>query len=337
MKTNAENATQADSTMPAGRSNGDETETVLVGGSAVMEEIRSAILLVAKSPTPVLIGGESGTGKEVVARLIHTESNRSDKPFIAVNCGALPKEVIENELFGHEKGAFTGALPKKAGCFELAENGTLFFDELAEMHPDTQVKLLRAIELKSFRRLGGNEEIHVDVRMLAATNKDIPSALKSRRLREDLYYRFSVIEIYLPPLRDRKEDVPLLVDRFLATFARKYNKPPQEFSQEALDKLAGFDWPGNVRELKNVIERAVVICPDVTIGSKYLPERITGRAVSRCQISIPLGTSMRDAERTIILQTLASVGGNKSHAARILGLSRRALLYKVQQYNQTAV
>jgi transcriptional regulator with PAS, ATPase and Fis domain len=307
-------------------------EPVLVGESPSICEIRSAISLVARSVTPVLITGESGTGKEIVARLIHAQSDRAHEPFIAINCGALPKDVIENELFGHERGAFTGALPKKAGCFELADAGTLFFDEVGEMHPETQVKLLRALELKAFRRLGGSDEISVDVRTLAATNKDISSALRSGDLREDLYYRFSVIEIFIAPLRERREDVPLLVAEFLSLFTEKYNKPPQRFSDDAMEFLVAFDWPGNVRELKNVVERAIVMCQEEVIGPKFLPERITGQQTNQCHIIIPSGTALHDAERTIILQTLASVQNNRTKAAKILGLSRRALLYKLQRY-----
>ncbi|HYQ87075.1 MAG TPA: sigma-54 dependent transcriptional regulator [Bacteroidota bacterium] len=311
-------------------------EPKLVGESHAIREIQSAISLVAKSPTAVLITGESGTGKEVVARLIHAQSERAGKPFIAVNCGAFPREVIENELFGHVRGAFTGALPKKAGCFELADGGTLFFDELAEMHPDTQVKLLRAIELKTFRRLGGDEDITVDVRTLAATNEDISAALKSGDLREDLYYRFSVIEIFIPPLRERRDDIPLLVEEFLEMFSGQYGKPRQRFSDGAIELLLRADWAGNVRELKNVVERAIVMCPDETIEPKFLPERITGHRGSQSPIFIPFGTTLQAAEKAIILQTLASVQNNRSKAAKLLGLSRRALLYKLQRFRETA-
>ncbi len=310
-----------------------QAETVLVGQSQAMSEIRSAVTLVARSETPTLITGESGTGKEVVARLIHLKSNRADKPFIAVNCAALPKDVIENELFGHEKGAFTGALAKKSGCFELADHGTLFFDEIAEMSIETQAKLLRAIELQRFRRLGGKEEVSVNVRTIAATNKDVSAALKSRELREDLYYRLSVIEIFIPPLRERKEDIPLLVEHFLAVFSEKYGKPPSRFSEEALESLIAYEWPGNVRELKNVIERSVVICANDVIGPQYLPERISRQQSVCTHITIPVGSSTQEAERLLILHTLASVGNNKSKAARILGVSRKTLHNKLQSFS----
>jgi DNA-binding NtrC family response regulator len=310
-------------------------ETFLVGQSPAVCEIRSAINLIAKSQTPILISGESGTGKEVIARLIHQQSNVADKPFIAVNCAALPKDVIENELFGHEKGAFTGALLKKAGCFELADGGTLFFDEIAEMTSDTQAKLLRAIEMQRFRRLGGNEEISVNVRMIAATNKNISVALKSGELREDLYYRLSVIEIFISPLRERKEDIALLVEHFLSVFSEKYGKPRQRLSDECLEMLIAYEWPGNVRELKNVIERSVVICPHEVIGPQALPGRISAHQATRSHITIPVGSSAQEAERLLILETLASVGNNKSKAARILGLSRKTLHNKLLSFSRS--
>jgi len=311
-----------------------ETDSVLIGQSSSICEIRSAVNLVAKSQTTVLVTGESGTGKEIVVRLIHSQSSRAKKPFVALNCASLPKDVIENELFGHERGAFTGALMKKPGCFEIANGGTLLFDEIAEMSPETQAKLLRAIETQKFRRLGGKEEIRVDVRMIAATNKNIAAALKSKELREDLYYRLSVIEIFIPPLRERKEDIPLLIDYFLSLFSQKYGKQRQEFSEECLTMLSDYDWPGNVREIKNVIERAIVICPHNSIGRQYLPERIQHRLLPLQHITIPLGSSAEEAERILILQTLASAGNNKAKTAKILGLSRKTLHNKLQLFAQ---
>lgn len=308
------------------------TGTFLVGQSNAIEEIRSAVELVAKSQTAVLITGESGTGKDIVARLIHLRSDRSDKPFIAMNCAALPKDVIENELFGHEKGAFTGALERKAGCFELANTGTLFFDEIAEMSPDTQAKLLRAIESKAFRRLGGKEEIKVDVRMVAATNKKMSEALDSGEFRKDLYYRFSVIEIYIPPLRERREDVPLLVDHFLSTLCKQYSKPHLHFADDCLEILKAYDWPGNIRELRNVIERVVVTCRDEMIQPKCLPERLSMLRNIGTTITLPIGISAREAERRFILQTLAAVGDNKTKASQILGVSRKTLHNKLREF-----
>ncbi len=312
-----------------------ESEFVLVGRSSIIREIRSAVNLVAKTNTTVLITGESGTGKEVVARLIHSQSNRASNPFIALNCATLPKDVIENELFGHEKGAFTGALIKKPGCFEMADTGTLLFDEVAEMSLDTQAKLLRAIETQKFRRLGGKEELRVDVRVIAATNRNVATALKAKELREDLYYRLSVIEVYIPPLRERKEDIPLLIDYFLSLFTSKYGKPNRCFSEECLEMLSEYAWPGNVREIRNVVERAVVICPDEILGPQYIPERIQKQNPVKQHIYIPLGCSAHEAERILILQTLASAGNNKAKAARILGVSRKTLHNKLLTFLQT--
>lgn len=312
-----------------------EYDSVLVGQSPAICEIRSAISLVAKSQTTVLITGESGTGKEVVARLVHRQSARSQRLFVALNCATLPKDVIENELFGHEKGAFTGALLKKPGCFELANGGTLLFDEIAEMSLETQAKLLRAIETQKFRRLGGKEEVNVDVRMIAATNKNISAALKSKELREDLYYRLSVIEIFIPPVRERTEDIPMLIDYFLSFFARKYGKPLQHFTEGCLEMLGAYEWPGNVREIRNVVERALVICPEEYIGPRYIPERIQRHVPKQHHINIPLGTSTQEAERILILQTLASAGNNKAKAAKILGVSRKTLHNKLASFSQS--
>lgn len=312
----------------------DGQDPVLVGQSAAIREIRSAVSLVAKSQTTVLITGESGTGKEVVSRLIHLQNTRKTKPFIALNCATLPKDVIENELFGHEKGAFTGALLKKPGCFELADHGTLFFDEIAEMSLETQAKLLRAIETQKFRRLGGKEEVNVDVRLIAATNKNIAAALKMKELREDLYYRLSVIEIFIPPLRERKEDIALLVEYFLSIFSKKYGKPKQRFNDECMHLMSNYNWPGNVREIRNVVERAFVLCSHDSIGTQYLPERIKSQHASQILINIPLGSSSQEAERILILQTLASAGNNKAKTAKILGVSRKTLHNKLASFSQ---
>jgi two-component system response regulator HydG len=324
-------------TSPEPNSATAQEETALIGNSQAIRDIRSAIDLVAKSQAAVLITGESGTGKEIVARLIHLQSDRHILPFVALNCAAFPKDVIENELFGHEKGAFTGALIKKSGAFELAHQGTLFFDEIAEMSPEVQAKLLRAIEHKAFRRLGGKDEINVDVRVVAATNKNISAALASGELREDLYYRFSVIEIALPPLRERPEDIPLLAEHFLTAYCLKYGKKKQQFSEQAVEMLCQFNWPGNVRDLRNTIERAVVTCSEEVIGIEYLPSRITQRQHLGTSVSIAIGSTFKEAERTIVLQTLACVHNNKSKAARILGLSRKTLHNKLRQFNNSEV
>ncbi len=303
-----------------------------VGNSPAMREIYSMIQLVAGSTTGVLITGESGTGKDVVARLIHLKSPRADLPFIAINCAAVPREVFENELFGHESGAFTGATSKKAGYLEMANRGTLFLDELAEMDTETQAKLLRVIETNSFRRLGGKDEISVDVRMLAATNKNITQALQSGELRKDLYYRFSVIEFRLPPLRDRREDIPVLIDHFLHMFCEKHRKAIKSFTDESMEALMSYDWPGNIRELRNVIERAVLLCAEDTVPLDYLPRDISRVKPPDHFVTIPVGTPLRTAEKDLILQTLSSVDNNKSKAASILGLSRKALYNKLRRF-----
>lgn len=306
-----------------------------IGNSEAVREIYSMIHLVADSTAPVLITGESGTGKDVVARLIHQKSRRCNMPFIAINCAAVPKEVFESELFGYEQGAFTGANSSKVGYLEMANGGTLFFDELAEMNPDTQAKLLRVIENKSFRHLGGKKEISVDVHMLAATNKNIAKAIETGEMRKDLYYRFSVIEIYLPPLRERKEDILLLAEHFLLTFCLKYGKNRKKFSDEIRSILLRYDWPGNIRELRNAIERSVIMCSEDVITKNFLPENISLLRPKENNISIPIGTTLKIAEKNIILQTLTAVDNNKSKAADILGVSRKALYNKLDRFTNS--
>jgi DNA-binding NtrC family response regulator len=300
-------------------------EPVFIGNSTFVRELKSKIDLIAQSHVPVLITGESGGGKEVIARLIHYRNSDNSKPFVAINAAALPKDVVDNELFGHEKEAFTGAVSKTPGCFELAHNGTLFLDEVAEMHPQTQAKLLRAIENKTFRRLGGREEVHVDTRVVAATNRDIQTALKAGDLREDLYYRLSVIEIHLPPLRERKEDIPELIQHFMTMFALKYEKPERTFSKGAFEAMMAYDWPGNIRELRNLVERVMVVRPCDVIDIQELPARISNCKPPAMSVTIPIGTTLDEAKRLVIEQTLAAVNNNRSAAARMLGVSRRTL------------
>jgi DNA-binding NtrC family response regulator len=304
----------------------------LISASPAIDEIRSRIGLIARSEASVLITGESGSGKEVVARMIHRAGQRARYPFVAVNCAAMPREVIDNELFGHEREAFTGAASKRAGCFELAHRGTLFLDEITEMPPQSQAKLLRAIESKSFRRLGGKEEVSVDVRIVAATNRDVRHALKGGDLREDLYYRLSVIELHVPPLRDRKEDIPLLAGHFFRIFAEKYGSAQKQFSPQALEALQSYPWPGNIRELKNLVERTVLVCPDLNVDASHLPERFVARQVQEDALRIPLGTSLEECSRLLILRTLDLCDGNKSKAAAILGISRKALYDRLRSY-----
>jgi DNA-binding NtrC family response regulator len=310
----------------------DTTEPMFVSQSQTIRDIRSRIALVGRSEASVLITGESGSGKEVIARLIHQQGARINRPFVAINCAAMPKDVIDNELFGHEREAFTGASSKKAGCFELAHGGTLFLDEIAEMHPQSQAKLLRAIETKTFRRLGGKEEVHVDVRIVAATNRDVQQAMKSGELREDLYYRLSVIELHLPPLRERREDIPLLAAHFLRMFQEKYSTPEKALTPKAVEALIAYHWPGNVREFKNLMERTVLVCPEDTIDVHHLPAQVSKTQDPAAEIRITVGTTLDEAARMLIVRTLSACSGNKSLAAKTLGMSRKALYDRLKSY-----
>ena len=289
-----------------------------------MRKIYGMIEAAAPSTASMFIVGESGTGKELVARAIHDKSTRKKGPFIAINCAAFPREILENELFGHEKGAFTGALNEKPGCFELADGGTLFLDEVAEMEPDIQVKLLRALEQRSFRRLGGKKEIHVDIRVVSATNKDINKAVDNGELREDLYHRLAVIPLYLPPLRDRRGDVRMLAESFLRRFAEENGKQITGFSPEALEFINEYRWPGNVRELKNALERAVILAhgDDITLADLRAHELIGSEDR---EVRIPVGTSLQQADRTLILKTFSFVNGDHQKAASMLGIEEEKL------------
>ncbi len=299
-----------------------------------IREIIAKIDLVVKTGASVFITGESGTGKEVIARYIHKKSDRADKPWVAINCAALPRDVIDNELFGHEKEAFTGAVSNRPGCFEVAHGGTLFLDEIGEMHPQVQAKLLRAIELRSFRRVGGKDEIAVDVRIVAATNRNLAEALKSGQLREDLYYRLGVVEIVLPPLRDRRSDVPLLVQYFTCQLCEKYGRSCKQFTPEAMKLMTGYSWPGNVREVRNAVESIVLTCPHDTVDVDSLPRQIRQErpgTESQHVIHVPLGIKLEEMERLVIKRTLESLAYNKSEAARILGVSRKYLYAKLNE------
>lgn len=296
----------------------------LIGQSEEMKEVYKTIEAVAPTDASVLVYGESGTGKELVARALHTKSARAEGRFVAVNCAAFPKDILENELFGHEKGAFTGSLKEKAGCFELADGGTLFLDEVAEMGPDTQVKLLRAIETQQFRRLGGRDEIEVDIRVLAATNRDVHEALREGDFREDLYYRLSVVEIALPPLRDRGGDIELLAHEFLKEFGEEHGKQVDGFSEDAIRFFRAYEWPGNVRELKNAVERAVIMTGEGEITLTALRPRSADRRGST-EVRIPIGASLEKAESQLILETFASTGGDRARTAAILGLDEEVL------------
>ncbi|HSB82849.1 MAG TPA: sigma-54 dependent transcriptional regulator [Candidatus Methylomirabilis sp.] len=306
----------------------------LVGKSPAMQEIYRLIDLAAPTSAPVLITGESGTGKELVARCLHDLSPRSKGPFVAVNCSAIPETLLESEIFGHEKGSFTGALERRAGCFELAHEGTLFLDEIAEMTAATQAKFLRILQDGTVRRLGGKVEMQVDVRVVAATNKDPLKALKDGVFREDLYYRLNVFCIALPPLRDRRDDIPLLVQAFLEEFNGKYEKRVRSVDDAVLQILLAHPWPGNVRELRNTLERAIIICEGELIGLKHLPPDLThATGEERADVlTFPLGVTVEEAEKTLILKTLASVSNNKAKAASILGISVKTLHNKLHRY-----
>ncbi len=296
----------------------------LIGQSEEMRQIYSTIEAAAPSNASMFIIGESGTGKELVARAIHDKSTRRKGPFVAVNCAAFPREILENELFGHEKGAFTGALNEKPGCFEMADGGTLFLDEVAEMEPDIQVKFLRALEQRSFRRLGGKKEIQVDIRVVAATNKNINDALESGMLRDDLYHRLAVIPLYLPPLRDRLGDIRVLAEHFLRRFAEENGKVVEGFSPEAQEFINSYRWPGNVRQLKNAVERAVILAQSPQISLRDLQAHELIYAEDR-ELRIPVGTSLQQADRTLILKTFSFVNGDHQKAASILGLDEDVL------------
>ncbi|MEP6692214.1 MAG: sigma-54 dependent transcriptional regulator [Gemmatimonadaceae bacterium] len=295
----------------------------LTGRSEAMRSVYQVIGAVAPSSASVLILGESGTGKELVARALHTKSERGKGPFLALNCAALPKDILENELFGHEKGAFTGSTNEKPGAFEMADGGTLFLDEVAEMSPDIQVKLLRALETRTIRRLGGKKEIEVDIRILAATNKDLQKALADNDLREDLYYRLAVVELYLPPLRERVGDIKLLANEFLARFASQNGKQIAGFDDAAWEWILSHSWPGNVRELKNALERAVIMSRGSVISAEdIMPRHLRNTGEHQAPLSVAVGSTLADTRRQLVLKTVAMTGGDVDRAATVLGMTR---------------
>jgi DNA-binding NtrC family response regulator len=296
----------------------------LTGQSESMRSVYQVIEAVAPSTASVLILGESGTGKELVARALHQKSDRAKGPFFALNCAALPKEILENELFGHEKGAFTGSTNEKPGAFEMSSGGTIFLDELAEMSPDIQVKLLRAIETRQVRRLGGKKEINVDIRILAATNKNLQKAIADGELREDLYYRLAVVEIDLPPLRERTQDIQLLANEFLARFAQQNGKTITGFDDAAWDWVMSYHWPGNVRELKNAVERAVIMSRDTVIGpNDIIPRHLRSGGEMPAALTIPVGATAAEARQQLVLRTFASTSGDATRTGKVLGLSEQ--------------
>jgi len=308
----------------------------LLGVSPGIQEIYRLIEMAAPSPAPVLILGETGTGKELVARTIHELSQRAKGPFVAVNCSAIPETLLESELFGHEKGAFTGAIARRPGYFELADGGTIFLDEIAEMSSNLQAKYLRVLQDSQVRRIGGHDEVAVDVRVVCATNKDVVKAVQEGALREDLYYRVNVLTIALPPLRRRPEDIPLLAGAFMTEFNDKYERQVRGIDQAALKLLRDHAWPGNVRELRNVIERAVVSCEDGLITADSLPIAPLGAApTERANVVVlPVGTTLDDGEKQLILRTLQSVNNNKTRAAEILGTTPKTLHNKARRWRE---
>ena len=305
----------------------------LIGNSPEMRKIYQVVEQAAPTSASVLITGESGTGKELVAQTIHQLSPRATFPFIGINCAAIPETLLESEIFGHEKGAFTGASDRRQGCFELADRGTLFLDEIGEMTPATQVKLLRVLQERKFRRLGGRVEQSVDVRVIAATNIDPVEAVKVGKLREDLYYRLNVFSFRLPTLRERKEDLPLLVQAFINEFNTRNQKAIAGLDQQAMRMIEQHPWPGNVRELRNVIERATILAPGPFIEAKHLPPVLAEepQAQHQPQLALSPGTTVEEAERRLIMMTLAHTRDNKTRAAEILGISLKTLHNKLNK------
>jgi two-component system response regulator PilR (NtrC family) len=325
----------------------------LVGSSGALARVHDLIAQVATTRTNVLVSGESGTGKELVARAIHDLSERRGKPFIAVNCGAIPENLLESELFGHVRGAFTGAVANKPGLVETADGGTLFLDEIGELPPSLQVKLLRLIQEKTIRRVGGNQDQQADVRIVAATNRDLQAEAQAGRFREDLYYRLNVIQVVLPPLRERMEDVPLLVQHFLAKYGKEFGKDVQEIAPAAMEKVLAYPFPGNVRELENLIERAVALSRGPTLGVDVLPASVLEHAgVHRPAARPPAPTAPPGAgagppaapgtggnldeilasyERGLLADALQRAGGVKKRAARLLGISFRSFRYRLEK------
>ena len=308
----------------------------LVGASRPMQEVMRIVEMAAPSSASVLITGETGSGKEIVARTIHKLSPRAGGPFVAINCSAIPESLMESEIFGHERGAFTGAAERRIGCFELADGGTLLLDEIGEMPAPTQAKLLRVLEDRKVRRLGSKTETPVDVRVVAATNKDPEQAVSSGHLRQDLYFRLNVFHINLPPLREHKEDIPLLAEHILRDINVKHSKSVKGVGAEVMDIFMSHTWPGNIRELRNVLERSAIMCERDLITRACLPGEF-GRTQAKSpsdlgSIKFPVGTTVDAMERELILQTLAATGNNKTRAAELLGISLKTLHNKLKEY-----
>jgi Nif-specific regulatory protein len=304
----------------------------MVGTSNAMKGVYRLVEQVADSNATVLIRGESGTGKDLVAHAIHYNSTRGNKPFVKVNCTALPETLLESELFGHEKGAFTGAIERKIGRFEKANGGTIFLDEIGDFSINLQVKLLRIIQFREFERVGGNETIKANVRIIVATNKNLEEQIKEKLFREDLYYRINVFPIYLPPLRERKDDIMLLADYFLEQFSKENNKRITRISTPAIEMLTSYHWPGNIRELENCIERAVLLCNEDVIRSEHLPPSLQMIRKSKTSFNRSLAEIVENKEKELIIDALKKCGGQQRNAAKELGLTDRILGYKIKKY-----
>jgi DNA-binding NtrC family response regulator len=303
----------------------------IIGRSAEMRQVFELVRQVAPSRSSVLITGESGVGKEMIAEALHYNSPRKEKPFIKVHCAALTETLLESELFGHEKGAFTGAIARKRGRFELANLGTLFLDEIGEVNQNVQIKLLRVLEEKRFERVGGEETIEVDVRLVAATNRNLREAIEKSTFREDLYYRLNVVNIHVPPLRERKEDIAPLAAAFLKEFSQENGRQIDGIEPKARLALYNYPWPGNVRQLRNTIESAVVLCKGTSITLEDLPPNVRGETGGDT-VKVPVGATLADVEKEVIRSTLAREGGNKSRTADILGIGRKTLHRKIEEY-----
>ena len=300
----------------------------IVGKSAAMQEVFDTVRIVSKTQSSVLIFGESGTGKELIARAIHYESDRAEHPFVTIDCATIPSEIMESELFGHEKGAFTGAHERKIGLLERADNGTVFLDEIGELDQQLQKKLLRFLQEREILRVGGTARIKLNVRIVAATNKDLEQEVREKRFREDLYYRLNVVAIKMPPLRERTDDIPLLLQHFLEKLNRVEGKMVKGFDETVLEVLSSYDWPGNVRELENIIERAYILCPNITISRKYLPAKLQNRAGSEHTGIDEM--NLLDTEKRLIIKALNQTSWNQSKAAEVLGITRKQLRTKMK-------
>jgi DNA-binding NtrC family response regulator len=304
----------------------------MIGASPAMQEVYRQVRKAATTDIPVLLAGETGTGKDLAAQAIHEESRRKEKTYYPIHLGALPSELVASELFGHERGAFTGATERRPGCFEQADGGTVFLDEISTIDERIQISLLRLLETQEFYRIGGQDAFSADVRVIAASNEDIQQCVREGRFREDLFFRLEVLQVTLPPLRERHGDIPLLIDFFLKSYNQSFRKGIRGVSPDFMAQLEAYPWPGNVRELKNVIQRAVVMCSGDLLLPEHLPRRLLDAAPARPSVSVPIGTTLVEMERELIVRTLDYTGNNRRRAAAMLDISRRTLYNKIARY-----